>query len=99
MNRKIEKGCLALVVGGELANPKPNTGKIVRVGNFLGKLPSQVCKSADNDIWEVDKPIVWGNKQGHRIIFKCASEKYLQRIDDDIPEDELNADDLIHDTV
>lgn len=67
---KIEPGCLALVVASA---SHVNIGKCVRVGKFLGEVPT----FTGNDRWEVDKAMQgnFGRTAYHQ------NEKHLIRID------------------
>ncbi len=73
----IEPGCKAIIIGGICPE---NYGKIVTVGKFIG----ESMKCSDNDIWEVDKPILFKSTITDKIVgthYLC-SEKTMQRIDD-----------------
>jgi hypothetical protein len=70
MNNKIEKGCLAIVVNSSRSE---NLGKVVTVGNFIGKIEGILGE----DAWEVDTPMV--TKFGK--IIHHQRESYLMRID------------------
>jgi hypothetical protein len=70
MNNKIEKGCLAIVVNS--SRPE-NLGKVVTVGNFIGKIEGIL----GDDAWEVDAPMV--TKFGK--IIHHQRESYLMRVD------------------
>jgi len=75
---KIEKGCMAIVINGAAPNhPKTNIGKIVTVGDFLGKLKGFV----GNDRWSVDQLINY-TLDGLWFTGYHVQEKNLQRIDE-----------------
>ena len=67
----LEPVCKAIVVNSVVVS---NIGKILTVGNFLGKLPS----FPQNDLWEVDTELQF--KNGEKF-FLCSGSR-LQRIDD-----------------
>jgi len=80
----IEEGCIARVItnsDGDNEN-SPNAGKIVTVGEFMGKVKG----IRHTDIWEVDLPmkLCRGDYVYH------MTESCLQRIDDgNLTEEEL----------
>ena len=73
MNKPIIAGCRAVVVNCF----EPNLGKIVRVGEFIGKIDGF---DLDN-WWAVDKPMFVNNGETKDLM--AASESTLRRIDDD----------------
>lgn len=76
MNKKIEKGCMAIIIGGFV---KSNTGKIVKVGNFIGEKPF----FGDSDLWEIDRLIDFNNPMNIKTQHAMCSEKTMQRIGDE----------------
>ena len=87
--KKIEEGCLALVVGGRV---KENLGKIVRVGKFIGKYNNPDHIFMGDDWWEVDKLMImrYENSLFLNDTYKFAlqRESNLMRIDE-FPEEIL----------
>lgn len=79
MRSKLEPGCKAIIVG-----TMKNSGKIVKIGNFVGKIDNV----SHNDLWEVNQAISYSNGFIRTFHNLCPGQN-LQRIDDDSEREEI----------
>ncbi len=83
MKTELEPGCMAIIVGGVV---RSNIGMIVKVGNFIGKIPRRNrINFVDPDMWEVDKPILFNCGRN----FNLCSGKTMQRLNDEDEKDKI----------
>jgi hypothetical protein len=82
--KPIEPGCTAIIIG----KVRKNLGKVVKVHEFVGKLPEGVIpgiRVMAHDWWKVDRPLLIAGGNSENIMAKIpyAREKYMQRLDDE----------------
>lgn len=103
--KKIEKGCTAIICNGLI---EENIGKIVTVGNFIGKIPLIEYKKGyaileGDDWWEVNKPMgmcdIHDNKKEIKTYIYFQQECNLQRLDDEEDINNKEEEILIEETI
>ena len=75
----LEPGCKAIIIKGFC---NENYGKIVIVGNFIGRHPYDTGNWDVTDYWEIDQEILFMNEYQEKAYFKLCSGKTMRRIDD-----------------